>query len=171
MIKMLLIDVDGVLTDGSISIGDSAEESKTFNVKDGMGIALARKAGISVVFLSARYSKPLVRRAKELGVEEVHHSASDKAAVLEELTKKHMLKKEEVAYIGDDINDIPALKLAGLPCAVNDAAEEVKSIAKYVSKLDGGKGAVREIIEMILKAENAYDQAVKGYLEGKDKRQ
>ena len=171
MIKMLLIDVDGVLTDGSISMGDSAEESKTFNVKDGMGIALARKAGINVVFLTARYSKPLLRRAKELGVEEVYHNASDKAAVLEELAKKHVLKNEEVAYIGDDINDIPALELAGLPCAVNDAVEEVKSVAKYVSKLDGGKGAVREIIEMILKRENRHSRAVEAYLEDKDKTQ
>ena len=171
MIKMLMIDVDGVLTDGSISIGDSAEESKTFNVKDGMGIVLARKAGIRVVFLSGRYSKALVNRAKELGVEDVHHNASDKVSVLEEFMKQHSLKKEEVAYIGDDINDMPVLKRVGFPCVVNDAVEEVKAIAGYTSKLNGGRGAVREIIDMILKADNTYDQAVEAYLEKKEKRQ
>ncbi len=171
MIKMLMIDVDGVLTDGSISIGDSAEELKTFNVKDGMGIVLARKAGIRVVFLSGRYSKTLISRAKELGVEDVYHNASDKVSVLEELMKKHSLRKEETAYIGDDINDMPVLKKVGFPCVVNDAVEEVKSVAKYTGKLNGGKGAVREIIDMILKADDIYDQAVEAYLNEKEKRQ
>ena len=171
MIKMLMIDVDGVLTDGSISIGNSTEELKTFNVKDGMGIVLARKAGIRVVFLSGRYSKALISRAKELGVEDVYHNASDKVSVLEELMKKYSLRKEETAYIGDDINDMPVLKKVGFPCVVNDAVEEVKSVAKYTSKLNGGKGAVREIIDMILKADDIYDQAVEAYLNEKEKRQ
>ncbi len=171
MIKMLMIDVDGVLTDGSISIGDSTEELKTFNVKDGMGIVLARKAGIRVVFLSGRYSKAVISRAKEFGVEDIYHNASDKMSVLEELTKKYNLRKKETAYIGDDINDMPVLKKVGFPCAVNDAVEEVKSVAKYTSKLNGGKGAVREIIDMILKVDDTYDQAVEAYLNEKEKRQ
>jgi len=171
MIKMIVMDVDGVLTDGSINIAESAEEYRTFNIKDGMGIALAMKADIRVVLLSARYSKALLQRAKELRIEDVYQNASSKIAVLQELIKKHSLKKEEVAYIGDDINDMPAMKGVGFPCAVNDAAEEVKSIAKHISKRDGGRGAVREIVETVLKSEGKYDSAVKSYLHDQEKKQ
>ncbi len=165
MIKMVMMDVDGVMTDGSIFVGESVDELKGFNVKDGMGIVLAQKAGVKIVFLSGRYSRALANRAKELGVEDVYHNATDKVAVVSELMKKYLLKKQEIAYIGDDINDIPVLRSVGFPCVVNDAIDEVKSIAKYVSRLNGGRGAVREILDMILKAEDLFDRALRDYLD------
>jgi len=168
MIKMILMDVDGVLTDGSITIGDSTEESKTFNIKDGMGIVLAQKAGIKIAFLSGRYSKALAQRAKEVGVTEVHHNAVDKLTAFTGILKEFGFKKEDVAYIGDDINDIPVLKQVGFPCAVNDAVDDVKAVAKFISKSVGGKGAVREIIEKILRSEGRYEKAVKAFLGDKD---
>lgn len=168
MIKMIIMDVDGVLTDGSITIGDSTEESKTFNIKDGMGIVLALKAGIRIVFLSGRYSKALAQRAKEVGVTEIHHNATDKFAILEKILKENGLKKEDLAYIGDDINDIPVMKHVGFPCAVNDAVGDVKSAARYISSLAGGKGAVREIIEKILKSDGRYEKAVESFFMDKE---
>jgi 3-deoxy-D-manno-octulosonate 8-phosphate phosphatase (KDO 8-P phosphatase) len=163
MIKMLIMDVDGVLTDGTITIGDSTEESKTFNIKDGMGIVLAQKAGIKVIFLSGRYSKALVQRAKEIGVTDVFHNATDKLAILLKIMKEQGYKKDEIAYIGDDINDLPVLKQAGLPCTVSDAVEDVKAVAKYTSKMGGGKGAVREIIEHIIRSDGRYEKAVQAF--------
>ena len=170
MIKLICMDVDGVLTDGTVNIGDSKEETKSFNVKDGLGIVLAQKSGIRIVFLSGRYSNAVTNRAKELGVEEVYQNAADKVGILKELMTKHGLKKEEVAAIGDDLNDIPILKKVGFPCAVADSAEEVKSLSKHTSSAPGGRGGVREILEMILKAEGLYEKAIKDYLADMEKR-
>jgi len=168
MIKMIVMDVDGVLTDGTVMIGDSAEEYKTFNIKDGMGIVLALKAGLNIAFLSGRYSKALVQRAKEIGVAEIYHNAADKLSTLEKILKEHGFKKEDLAYIGDDLNDIPVLQKVGFPCAVGDAVKETKDASKYVSKEKGGKGAVREIIEHILRKEGIYEKAVQAFFNDKE---
>lgn len=168
MIKMIIMDVDGVLTDGSITLSESGEELKTFNIKDGMGIVLALKAGIKIAFLSARYSKALALRAKEIGVTEIHHGSSKKISVVEKIMKDNSLKAEDIAYIGDDLNDIPAMKITGFPCAVGDAIKEVKDIAKYISGEKGGRGAVREIIEYILKKDGVYEKAINAFFKEKD---
>ncbi len=159
MIKLVILDVDGVLTDGSLIVGDSGEELKIFNVRDGLGVTLALSAGLKVAFLSGRYSQAVANRAKDLRVEEVHQGVANKLAVYESLLKRFSLKDDEVCYVGDDLSDIPPLQRAGLSCAVADAAEEVKKAAKRVTENPGGKGAVREVIDFILKSAGLWEQA------------
>jgi len=166
MVKMIIIDVDGVLTDGTIVTGDSNDELKFFNVKDGIGIQLALAAGIKVVLITGRFSNALVRRAKELRVDEVCQNAYNKLSAYENLLKKHSLTDKDVCYIGDDIPDIPVLKRAGISYAVNDAVDEVKSAAEYVTQRNGGKGAVREMIDTLLKSEGLWNKAYQKLLAG-----
>lgn len=156
-IKLIALDVDGVLTDGSIIYGAGDLEIKTFYVKDGQGITLARKARIEVAFITSRISDALIKRAKDLGVIEVHQGVDDKWACLEKIMTRYNFEREEILYIGDDIVDIPVMRNVGYPVAVADAVEEVKKIAKYITKKPGGRGAVREVIEMVLKAQNKED--------------
>jgi len=151
-IKLIAMDVDGVLTDGSIIYGAEDIEIKIFYVKDGQGITLARRARIEVAFITARISDALIKRAKDLGVIEIHQGVDDKLDCIKKIMSRYNLKREEVMYIGDDIVDIPVLKYIGFPVAVADAIDKVKEIAKYVTKKHGGRGAVREIIEMVLKS-------------------
>ncbi|MDP2899210.1 MAG: HAD hydrolase family protein [bacterium] len=160
-IKLVILDVDGVLTDGTLIVGDSGEEFKTFHVRDGLGITLAVSSGIIVAFLSGRYSQAITNRAKDLRVEEVHQGVPNKLAVYESLLKKYSLEDGEVCYIGDDLSDIPQLKRAGLSYAVADAAEEVKQAAGHVTQNPGGKGAVREVIDSILKAAGLWENAAR----------
>ncbi len=159
MVKLIIVDVDGVLTDGTLLVADSGEEFKAFHVRDGLGINLAISAGITIAFLSGRYSQAVANRAKELRVEEVYQGVANKLAVYESLLKKYSLKDKQVCYIGDDLSDIPPLKRAGASYAVADAAEEVKRAAKRVTKNQGGKGAVREVIDSLLKSAGLWDQA------------
>jgi len=159
-VKLIAMDVDGVLTDGSIIYGAGDIEIKVFCVKDGQGITLARRARIEIAFITARVSDALVKRANDLGVIEVHQGVKDKLDCLEKIIKRYNLKNEEILYIGDDIVDIPVMKNVGYPVAVADAADEVKEIAKYITKKPGGRGAVRETIDMVLKAQNKYNSLV-----------
>jgi 3-deoxy-D-manno-octulosonate 8-phosphate phosphatase (KDO 8-P phosphatase) len=161
MIKLIILDVDGVLTDGSLIVGDSGDEFKVFSVRDGLGIAMAISAGITVAFLSGRYSQAVANRAKDLRVDDVHQGIPNKIAVYESLLNKYSLADEEVCYVGDDLSDIPPLKRAGLSYAVADAVEEVKEAAKHVTENPGGRGAVREVIDSILKSAGAWDRAAK----------
>ncbi len=149
-IKLIAMDVDGVLTDGSIIYGAEDIEIKIFYVKDGQGITLARRARIEVAFITTRISDALLKRAKDLGVIEVHQGIQDKLACIKKIMSRYNLTQEEVMYIGDDIVDIPVMEFVGFPVAVVDAVDEVKKIAKYVTKKPGGRGAVREIVEMVL---------------------
>jgi 3-deoxy-D-manno-octulosonate 8-phosphate phosphatase (KDO 8-P phosphatase) len=158
-IKLLVLDVDGVLTDGTLLIGDSGEEFKAFHVRDGLGITLAISSGIIVAFLSGRYSQAVTSRAKDLRVEEVYQGVSNKLPLYESLLRKYSLQDSEVCYIGDDISDIPPLKRAGLSYAVADAVEEVKQAAGHVTRNPGGRGAVREVIDSILKTAGLYETA------------
>ena len=151
-IRLIAMDVDGVLTDGSIIYGTDDLEIKSFYVKDGQGITLARKERIEIAFITARISDALVKRAKDLGVIEVHQGVVDKWNCMEKIIKRYNLSKEEILYIGDDIVDINVMKNVGFPVAVADAIDEVKEIAKYITKKPGGRGAVREVIDMVLKA-------------------
>jgi 3-deoxy-D-manno-octulosonate 8-phosphate phosphatase (KDO 8-P phosphatase) len=159
MVKLILADVDGVLTDGSLVIGDSGEEYKVFHARDGVGITMAISAGINVGFVSGRYSQAVATRAKDLRVAEVYQGVVNKLTVYESLLKKFSLKDREVCYIGDDLSDIPLLKRAGMSYAVADAVEEAKRAAKKVTSAPGGKGAVREVIDSILKSAGTWSEA------------
>lgn len=164
-IKLLVVDVDGVLTDGAIVYGGDDLEIKNFFVRDGQGIALARRARIEVAFVTVRQSKSLSRRAKDLGVVEVHQGMRKKKETVQGIAERYGFKPEEVAYIGDDLVDLPVMKWVGFPVAVADAVEEVKEVAIYVTKAPGGRGVVREVVELILKAKGVWENLLKSYYE------
>ncbi len=151
MIKLLILDVDGVLTDGTITYTPFGTEVKSFNVKDGFGIVRALKEGLKVALISGRYSSLVEKRFRELGVEEIHQGIEDKMEVYGYLKEKFSLKDSQIAAMGDDIPDIPILKTCGVSGAPKDAVPEVKLIVDFVSTKEGGKGAVREFIDFLLK--------------------
>lgn len=151
-IKLLIMDIDGVLSDGKIIYDSQGNDYRVFHVHDGYGIRLVQEVGIKVAFISGRHSPIIDRRAHDLGVEEVYQNVVDKAEVLGELLKKYKLDSKEVCAIGDDLLDLPLLKQVGVPIAVCNAVPELKEAAKYITKIPGGGGAVREVIDLILKA-------------------
>lgn len=150
-IKLIILDVDGVLTDGRIMYDSNGNEYKIFNVYDGLGIELLRKKKIVVAFVSGRSSKIIEKRAHDLGVEDVYQGVNDKTTVLRQLLIKYKIDPKEVCAVGDDILDISLMKKVGFPIAVKNARPEVKKIAKYVTDARGGEGAVREVAELILR--------------------
>lgn len=160
-IKLLVLDVDGVLTDGGITVDSKGEELKTFHVRDGHGIKLLMNSGVKVAIISGRSSKALEKRAKDLGITELYQKKEKKAAVYERLIKKLGVRDSEAAFIGDDILDLPVLKKVALPVAVADAVDEVKSVSLMVTSSPGGRGAVREVAECILKAKGLWDDIVR----------
>lgn len=149
-IKMLVMDVDGTLTDGKIYIGENGEVMKAFNVKDGYGIVMAKKQGILPVIITGRKSKIVEERCKELGIEELYQGIHDKVEVLKEVAERYKILLEEIAYIGDDLNDLDCIKICGLTAAPNDAIYDVVKLVNYTCKCNGGNGAVREFIDYIL---------------------
>ena len=153
-IKLLALDVDGVLTDGSLTFTEDGKELKTFNAKDGQGIVCLNNAGFITVIITARKNGTVEHRAKNLKFTEFHQGVKFKLPVLEEILKKYNLTFENVAYMGDDLPDICILEKVGLPCCPNDAVAEVKKVCKFKSKYDGGHGAVRELCDAILKGHN-----------------
>ncbi len=162
-IKMLILDVDGVLTDGSIILDNDGNEYKSFHVRDGHGIKMLIRAGIHVAIITGRHSKVVERRAQELGITEVFQKCHDKRAAFKKLMEQYALKDLEVAYIGDDIVDAPIMALVGLPVAVADATEDTKGYALFVTKNRGGRGAVREVTDFILKAKGTWQGIVNDY--------
>jgi 3-deoxy-D-manno-octulosonate 8-phosphate phosphatase (KDO 8-P phosphatase) len=155
-VKLLILDVDGVLTDGRIVIDDAGLESKAFDVKDGHRLKMLMRAGIDVALLTGRQSRVVEHRAAELGIAEVHQGALNKLEVFSEILKRRNIGPEETACVGDDVVDIPVLKRAGFSVAVADAVEEAKAVADHVTQCRGGQGAVREVCEMILKGQNRW---------------
>lgn len=153
-IKLLILDVDGVLTDGSIVYSSQGEEIKTFNVHDGYGIEMLRQAGIPVAIITGRNSKIVETRARDLKIEDLVQGTIDKVPAAESFAKKYNITFDEIAFMGDDLFDIPLLQKVGFSCAPKNARKEVKRIVDYVTKNEGGKGAVREIIDLILAAQN-----------------
>ncbi|MED3915638.1 MULTISPECIES: KdsC family phosphatase [Priestia] len=168
-IKLIILDVDGVLTDGSLLIGSDGTEYKQFNVKDGMGIGLAQFFGIEVAIMTGRFSNAVSLRANELNITHVYQSIKDKESELNKLAYKLGISLKEVCFIGDDINDIPVIKKVGFSFAPNDAVEFVKKHVNQVTKARGGRGAVREAIEFILSEQNNYDKFIMDYLDTKKK--
>ncbi len=155
-IRLLVLDVDGVLTDGGLVYGASGEETKRFHVHDGLALVAARRAGLQVAVLSSRASAAVTRRMSELGVAEIHQAVADKAQALEALLERLGLRAAEVAVMGDDLPDLPAMGRAGLALAPANAVAEVKRAAHWVARRRGGDGAVREAVEMLLKARRAW---------------
>lgn len=150
------MDVDGVLSDGGIILDSRGNENKVFNVYDGAGIAYLHYAGIKTAIITGRRSKTVSYRAKELGILEVHQNTLQKVNALNKILVKYKLSPNEVCYIGDDLPDIPVMKKAGFAVAVRNARTEVRKYAHYVTRLNGGKGAVREVAEKILKTQNKW---------------
>jgi len=163
-IQLLVVDVDGVLTDGSLIINPDGSESKSFSTLDGHGLRLWRRAGLKVAFLSGRVSGPTQYRAQQLGIDYCLQDCHDKLSSLEQLLKQTGLSAEQVAYIGDDLPDLPPIRCAGFGVAVANAVDEVKDAADYVTANPGGSGAVREVIEYILKNTGRWDELMKKYL-------
>ena len=157
MIKLVLLDVDGTLTDGGIYRGNNGEELKRFNVKDGYAIVNAQKLGIEFGIITGRKSELVEIRAKELRIKYLYQGVSEKTVILEEIMKKDGLSKEEIAYMGDDLNDLLIMKQVGLSGTLKDAVDEVIQVADFVSKKNGGSGAVREFIEHILKKDGKWE--------------
>jgi 3-deoxy-D-manno-octulosonate 8-phosphate phosphatase (KDO 8-P phosphatase) len=149
-VKLLALDVDGVLTDGGIYILDSGEEFKRFNVKDGLGLKQVMATGIEVAILTANASTAVAHRMKTLGISHVFIGVKDKEVVLRELCQTLEIELDRVAYIGDDLADLGVLKLVGLPITVADSVPAVKSVAYYITQQGGGQGAVREICDLLL---------------------
>ncbi len=162
-IRLVVLDVDGVLTDGSIWTGADGELVKRFYTRDGLGIILLQKAGIPVAILTGRISKQTAMRAKELGINAVRQGKTFKGDDFLEIVKEFHLTPEEVAYMGDDVPDIPPLKLAGLPACPADADASVLPLAKFVSPAQGGQGAVRSLAELILRSQGKWDELVGRY--------
>jgi len=157
-IKLLILDVDGVMTDGSIILDNEGNELKRFHVRDGHGIKMLGKAGIKTGIITGRKSKVVGIRAKELGIADVYQKVYRKSAVYEEMLKKHKCGDENVAFMGDDIVDVELLKRAGLSAAPADADEEAKKYAGIIMKKCGGRGAVREFTDLILKASGLWEK-------------
>jgi len=150
-IKLLIVDVDGVLTKGEIIYDDKGRELKVFNVKDGLGIFLLAKVGIKTVILSARNSSILAKRAKDMSVAEIIGGVLPKEKHLFRIQKKYKVKLDEICFVGDDLIDLGMIKRVGLGVAVFDALSSVKKVASYVTKNKGGQGAVREVVDLIIK--------------------
>ena len=161
MIKLVLLDVDGTLTDGGIYRGNNGEELKRFNVKDGYAIVNAQKLGIEFGIITGRKSELVEIRSNELKIKYLYQGISEKTVILKEIMQKTGLKKEEIAYMGDDLNDILIMKQSGLTGAPKDAADEVIQIADFVSEKNGGSGAVREFVEYILKKDGKWETFLK----------
>jgi len=155
-IRLLLLDVDGVLTDGRIIIDDRGVETKNFHVRDGLGISLLGGCGIDVGFITGRRSNVVRQRAKDLKVSLVFQGVQDKLRIYEQVKRKMRLTDTQIAYVGDDVIDLPVLRRVGLAVMVSDGSEELKRYADYVTRAQGGMGAVREVAELLLKAQKKW---------------
>lgn len=150
-IKLAAFDVDGVMTDGSLTFDEDGREYKTFNAKDGQGIVNLNNAGIITAIITARDNGTVYHRAKNLKIQELHQGSKNKIATLQEIMNKYNLTFDEISYMGDDLPDICILEKAGIAACPNDAVEEVKQIANFITDKNGGRGAVRELCDFILK--------------------
>ena len=162
-IKLLLLDVDGVLTDGGIWYTDAGDELKRFHVRDGSGLRIWQDAGLKVAILSGRTSAAVERRAKELGIFPIIQGQADKRAALSDILTATGATADQVCAVGDDLPDIPLMTACGLSAAVADAAAEVRAVASYTTAMPGGRGAVREVIEWLLKLRGEWTAAVGKY--------
>lgn len=162
-VKLLLLDVDGVLTDGRIIYDSRGRDSKFFDVHDGLGVYVLHKSGIKTVLITAKSSKTIFLRAKDMRVAEVFADIFPKTAVLEKILKKYGVTLDEVCFVGDDLVDLSLMRKVGLPVAVANGAREIKEAASFVTSRSGGRGAVREVAELILKSQGKWEDILKFY--------
>lgn len=162
-VRMLVFDVDGVLTDGSLFFGDDGQEYKAFNSRDGHGIKMLRDAGVEIGIITGRTSQVVLHRARNLGITRIFQGAGDKLIPFQELLEQTALAPEQVAYMGDDLVDLPVLRRCGLAATVPDAPDEVKARCHYVTRAGAGRGAAREVCELILRAQGAWDAQLAQY--------
>jgi 3-deoxy-D-manno-octulosonate 8-phosphate phosphatase (KDO 8-P phosphatase) len=163
-VKLILMDADGVLTDGKIIFLSGASEAKMFDSKDGVGIKLAQRAGLKTGVISGRESEALQRRCEELGMDEIHQRVFEKLSAYEEIIARLGLTDEECCFIGDDLVDAPVLKRVGLPVTVADGHPALEPIVAYVTERAGGSAAVREVVDIIIKAQGKWDKVVGRYI-------
>lgn len=166
-IKLVVFDVDGVLTDGKIVIGNAGELYKSFDAQDGLGVSLLKLSGLKTAIITGRSSEIVKRRAAELKIDALFQGAKNKLAALKRLREAYGFAEEEIAYIGDDLIDLPVLRRVGLACAVANAVDEVKAASQYVAARKGGDGGVRQIAEAILKARGQWEEILAAYLDEK----
>ncbi|MBI4523102.1 MAG: HAD-IIIA family hydrolase [Deltaproteobacteria bacterium] len=162
-IRLLLLDIDGVLTDGGVVMDDRGDEIKRFHVRDGQGIRLLMEAGIEVAFITGRSSRVVEHRAKDLGVRRVYQNVKNKLDVYHEIKTAMALKDNEIAYVGDDIADLPLMRRVGFPVTVQDGWKELRRESRYVTRRRGGEGAIRELAELLLKAQRKWKEVTQKY--------
>lgn len=162
-VKMLLLDVDGVLTDGRIIYDSAGNDSKFFDVHDGLGVYLLQKAGIPTALVTAKGSRVIPPRARDMRVKMVFKDVRRKSEVIAVVCRRMKLKPAQLCFVGDDLVDLGVMKGVGLPVAVANACPEIRRVAAYVTRRRGGRGAVREVAEMILKAQGLWDELVRSY--------
>lgn len=158
-VSAFVFDVDGVLTDGTVLLLENGLQARTMNVKDGLALQMALKAGYRVIIISGGASEPVINRLQYLGLEDVHLGLQDKLKFLEGLRTQYKLEWNQILYMGDDLPDVPVLQKVGVSCCPADAVPEVKSIVNYISHIEGGKGAVRDVIEKVLKLNHHWNYA------------
>lgn len=164
-IRLVTFDVDGVLTDGGLILGENGNEYKIFNVRDGHGLVMLRESGCYIAVVTARSSKIVAERMQALGIEYVYQGQNDKAEAITLLKKKLQLEKEQVAYVGDDLIDLPAMRQSGLSIAVANAHPKVIEYADWTTSAAGGRGAAREVCELIMKSQDTLDTFIQTYLQ------
>lgn len=164
-IRVVLLDVDGVLTDGRIHMGSRGEDGRSFHSRDGLGVRLGQQAGLTFGIISGRRSEVVTGRAAELDITEVHQGVRDKIACLDGILARLDVADEAVCYMGDDIVDVAVMRRVGLAAAPSDAAPEARDAADYVAASAGGRGAVREVVDVLLRASGKWKEVTKRYLE------
>ncbi len=162
-VKLLMLDVDGVLTNGSIIYDDFGDELKHFNVYDGFGLVLLNRAGIPAVIVTAKASRVVKRRAKDMKIAGLYQNSNDKLKVYNKVLKKFKLRDEEVCFVADELIDLPVIKRVGFAVSVPNAIREIKENSHYITNTEGGRGAVREAIELILKSQNKWEGLLERY--------
>lgn len=162
-VRLLILDVDGVLTDGRITMDHQGREIKAFDVRDGHGIKLLLRAGIEVAMLTGRSSPVVQKRADDLGVQRVRQGVYNKAEAFTEIAKQMGIRDDEACFVGDDLVDIPLLKKVGLPMVVADGVNEAKRFALYITRNPGGRGAVREVCDILLQAQGKWEEILRRY--------
>lgn len=162
-VRMVVLDVDGTLTDGKLYIDNNGLETKAFNVKDGMAIAQGLKQGLIFAIITGKHSKIVEHRSRELGITEIHQKVSNKIEVLDKILLKYELSYDEIAYMGDDINDIPTMLKTGFNGVPNDACVDIISLTHFKATRDGGDGAVREFVEFIMRAQGTWEKVLEEY--------
>jgi len=163
-VRMILLDVDGVLTDGRIYLGNNDEEFRTFFVRDGLAIRMGQSVGLGFGIVSGRNSPLVERRARELDIEHIHQGVQDKGERLERIVAESGLKTEQICFVGDDLIDVPAMRRAGLAACPADGCEETRQFAHYICDNKGGHGAVREVVGLVLRASGRWDTAMQRFL-------